>query len=150
MQSQIDARGTLEFHTLLSLIKADLRHVAGYPHTRCPGEAQRRGGRPHAYNHLPQRRWLAIPIGAALVNTAQKRAAARVQEAEEEEARRANPFSEIFRPKSGGSSVSRATQVRGRAWRPGFCRKEGGGATMQHFLGLRGVQRVQSHVHSVM
>lgn len=40
----------------------------------------------------------------ALVNTVQRRAAARVAEAEEERERQANPFQEIFRPKGGGAS----------------------------------------------
>jgi len=35
---------------------------------------------------------LAIPVGAAVLNSVQRRAAMRAQEQAEEEARRANPF----------------------------------------------------------
>jgi len=41
---------------------------------------------------MPFCRWLAIPVAAAVVNAAQRRAAVRAQEEAEEEARRANPF----------------------------------------------------------
>ncbi|KAF5840480.1 hypothetical protein DUNSADRAFT_16571 [Dunaliella salina] len=50
--------------------------------------------------------WLAIPVAAAVVNSVQKRAAMRAQEEAEEEARRANPFAEIFRPRQGKRSSS--------------------------------------------
>eukprot|EP00200_Dunaliella_tertiolecta_P018633 CAMPEP_0202398618 /NCGR_PEP_ID=MMETSP1128-20130828/1436_1 /ASSEMBLY_ACC=CAM_ASM_000463 /TAXON_ID=3047 /ORGANISM="Dunaliella tertiolecta, Strain CCMP1320" /LENGTH=257 /DNA_ID=CAMNT_0049001795 /DNA_START=34 /DNA_END=807 /DNA_ORIENTATION=- len=50
--------------------------------------------------------WLAIPVAAAVLNSVQKRAAMRAQEEAEEEARRANPFAEIFRPRQGRRSPS--------------------------------------------
>lgn len=58
--------------------------------------------------HRSAHRWLAIPLGATLVNNAQRRAAERAQAEAEERARQQNPFADMFRSRaSAGGAGSR-------------------------------------------
>ncbi len=95
------------------------------------------------------RRWLAIPLSAALIGQAQRRATEAAAAAAEAERQRANPFADAFRtfrqqqqqqrPSSPGfGSSGGAPPRRSRRWFP--CSRLGR-------LGGGGVIDVLSHVH---